>query len=189
MKIMIIGVGKLGSTVAYTILRELQPKKMILNDIVDLYGEKLDLQHACKGFEISTEIITDNDTEYRTLLGTDNMDYLIITAGIPRTKNIPEQQLGKNVEIINHIIWKIQNNFYPINKDTKIIMMTNPVLEITKITKALLEEYKIYNPEEELMKMRDDKELGWEIVKSKGYTNWGPAVSVVNLIKRLEGIN
>ena len=176
MKIMVIGVGKLGSTVAWMILREVQPTTLILNDIVDLKGEILDLQHACKGLEINTEITTEIE----------KADYIIITAGYPRTKDEELYRTKENLDIL----FKISENIVPcLNDNTKIIVMTNPINITTDCMRDWMQNWDVYNPEEELMKMRDGKELGWEIVKSKGYTNWGPAVSVVKLIKRLEGIN
>ena len=176
MKIMIVGIGKLGSTVAWMILREVQPKTLILNDIVDLKGEVMDLQHACKGSFIKSLVTTKLE----------RADYIIITAGYPRTKDSEIHRTAENMEILNNIAMDI---VIYLKKHTKIIVMTNPVETMTNFVQSCLRYHNVYNPEEELMKMRDGRELGWEIVKSKGYTNWGPAVSVVRLIKRLEGIN
>ena len=61
MKVMTVGVGKLGSQVAWHVLREFKPEKMLLVDIKNLDGDLLDLQHACEGMNIKTEILIKND--------------------------------------------------------------------------------------------------------------------------------
>jgi malate/lactate dehydrogenase len=49
MKIGIIGVGRIGSQIAFLSLMKFRPDKMILIDTKDLTGDTLDLQHACRG--------------------------------------------------------------------------------------------------------------------------------------------
>lgn len=176
MKIMIVGVGRLGSTIAWMILREVQPNELILNDIIDLEGEILDLQHACNGLGIHTKITRELKPA----------SYIIITAGYPRTKDSEDYREEENRKILYSVMEMIR----PYLKDyTKIIVMTNPVVSMTEFVQEQLPAQFVFNPEEELMEIRKNEELGWKILQSKGYTNWGPAISVVNLIKHLEGIN
>lgn len=170
MKIMVMGVGKLGSTVAFLSLF-LHPKKIILKDIKPLEGDLLDLRHAAKGLNIDTKITTK----------TEPCNYIIITAGIPRKKE--DDDLSINKDILNIVLLEL--NGY-ITSKTVIIVMTNPVKEMTEFVKCRLPDNLVTNPEKILMKMRNGKELGWDIIKTKGYSNWGPAVSCIKLIEVLE---
>lgn len=174
MKIMIVGIGRLGSQVAFLALLRLRHQKLILSDVKDLSGDILDLKHACKGLNINTEI-----TEKK-----EPCDFIIITAGAARNEKIKthEELLKINTPLMKELIKDMKDC---IEKDTKIIVMTNPVEEMTKLVKETLPENFVANPEKILMKMRDNKELGWEIVSTKGYSNFGPAVSAILLIEEI----
>lgn len=174
MKMMIIGVGRLGSQIAFLSLIRLKLEKIVLSDIKDLTGDILDLQHACKGLNIKTEI-----TDKKELC-----DFIIITAGFARNEKIraEEELLKLNEPVIKEIVNNISEY---LKKDTKIIVMTNPVERMTELVQKLLPKYYVTNPEKILMKMRDDKELGWNIVSTKGYSNFGPAVSAILLVEEL----
>ena len=178
MKVMTVGVGKLGSQVAWHVLREFKPEKMLLVDIKNLDGDLLDLQHACEGMNIKTEILIKNDKR--------PYDIIIITAGLGRNKEITthEELWGLNKPIIGRIVADIKSNGN-LSPETVLIVMTNPVEKMTKFVQDCLPGNLVMNPEADLMHMRSGKELGWKIVSSKGYTNFGPAVSVVKLIERL----
>ncbi|OGI12105.1 hypothetical protein A3K64_02090 [Candidatus Micrarchaeota archaeon RBG_16_36_9] len=177
MKILIKGVGRLGSQVAFLSMIKLKPEKILLSDIKDLNGDILDLNNAANGLNIKTEI-TDK---------LEPTDYLIICAGVSRNLNLKDfkQLYLLNEPIITNIITDVKPF---LKKDTKIIVMTNPVNEITDLVKKLLPDYYVSNTEEFLLKIRNGKELGWEIIKTKGYTNFGPAVSAILLIEKLEEI-
>lgn len=174
MKVMIIGVGKLGSQVAFQILSRFKPEKLILSDIRDLNGDILDLQHACVGLDIKTEITEDREP----------CDFIFITGGAARSQKIKthEELYEINVPVMKEIAKDIEKY---VTKDTKIIVMTNPVEKLTELFKNHFKDNLVTCPEEELMKMRDGKELGWEIVKTKGYTSFGPAVSAILLMEKL----
>jgi len=174
MKIMIIGVGRLGSQVAFLALLRLKPQKLILSDVKDLSGDILDLKHACNGLSINAEI-----TEKK-----EPCDFIIITAGTARNEKIKthEELLKINTPLMKELIKDLKGC---IEKDTKIIVMTNPVEEMTKLVKEILPGNFVANPEKILMKMRGNKELGWKIVSTKGYSNFGPAVSAILLIEEI----
>lgn len=178
MKIMIIGVGRLGSTVAFLTLLRLTPEKLILSDIKDLTGDILDLQHTCKGLGIKTKITTEREP----------CDFIVITAGFARNQKIKthEELLKLNEPVIKEIINNLNGC---LKKNTKIIVMTNPVKKITGIVKKLLPNYYVSNPEKILKKIRNNKELGWKIVSTKGYSSFGPTVSAVLLMEKLNGKN
>jgi malate/lactate dehydrogenase len=168
-------VGKLGSTIAYMTLRELKPEKIILKDIRDLKGEVMDLQDAARGLNLTTNITTENDSA----------NYIIICAGQGRNEQFTT--MDKLVDFNEPIVRSICSNIKPfLLKDAKVIVMTNPVEKMTEVAKKELPEFLVTNPEKELMNMRNKNDHGYEIVKSKGYSNWGPGVSCIKLIKKME---
>lgn len=185
MKIMIVGVGKLGSQVAWQVLRELQPETLILSDIKDLTGDIIDLANARDGLGIETEITT--EIEY-------SCDYVIICAGQGRDEEhkTMEDLLNGNIITMLQIFSTIPSGVF---KNSNIIVMTNPVEKLTEKVKSYLRYSKvksINNPEEELMKLRKKywiyEDVGWQIVSTKGYSSFGPAIACINLIKKLEKI-
>ena len=174
MKVMVIGVGRLGSTVAWEICREIEPEKVMLYDIKELNGDMMDLRHACRGYGLKTKVVDKRE----------KADIIVITAGFPRV-NKDDNLFDKNFPIIEDVYRIIK----PLLKsNTKIIVMTNPVLDMTEIVRKLLPNHRVECPESILMEMRKGKELGWDIIKTKGYTNFGAVVSCVKLIKKMEGI-
>lgn len=174
MKVMIVGVGRLGSQVAFLTLLRFKPEKLILSDIRDLSGDILDLKHACVGLNIKTEIT--EKKEY--------CDFIVISAGVPRSQKIKTHEglYEINVPVMKEIAKDIENY---VEKNTKIIVMTNPLEKMTDIFKEHFSNNMVTNPENELMKIRDGKELGWKIVSIKGYSNFGSAVSAVLLMEKL----
>ncbi len=178
MKILIAGVGRVGSQTAWQCIHELKPSRVMLYDIKDLKGDILDLRHACSGMGINTEI-TSRVTP---------ADYIIITAGKPRTPdNLDEVALyTQNLATVEAVIYELKNR-RAFKRSTILVMMTNPV---QKLTKAISDEFpslRVCCPEAMLLKIRGRKELGATIIRSgKGYTSFGPAVSCVLLIKELE---
>ena len=174
MKIMIVGVGRLGSQVAFLTLLRFKPEKLILSDVMDLTGEVLDLQHASNGLGIKTEITTEKEP----------CDVVVIAAGVARNQKIKthEELHELNTPIIKSIVPELKQY---LKENTKIVVMTNPVEEMTKTVKELLPKHHVTNPEKILVKMRNSEELGWKIVSTKGYSNFGPAVSAVLLLEEM----
>lgn len=175
MKILIIGVGRLGSQVAMLSVVLLKPEKIILYDVKDLEGDILDLRHACTGLGIKTAVTKKPEP----------CDYIIITAGQARDhrNKVTEKQLyATNASIIRSVVHYAKR---AIDKNTTIIVMTNPVMKLTRLVSDMVPGTKVLNPENFLLEMREGKELGMKIVKTKGYTNFGAAVSVVKLINSM----
>jgi malate/lactate dehydrogenase len=174
MKVMIVGAGRLGSQVAFMTLLKIRPDKLILSDIKDVSGDILDLQHACRGLGIKTKITKRKEP----------CEFIIITCGTPRNKKIISMKslLKINKPLIEQVIKDIRPF---VRKDTKVIVMTNPVKELTELVEKLLPINLVASPENILMSMRNQKELGWKIVKTKGYTNFGPSVSAILLLEQL----
>jgi malate/lactate dehydrogenase len=176
MKILIAGVGRFGSQIALLSAIYLKPEKIILYDIKPLSGDILDLQHACKGLELSTQI-TDK---------LEPADYIIIAAGRARTEDKPDTTLyANNIETVGWIILELQAKKI-FKKTTKLIITTNPVIEITKTVAKHYPNYNVYNPESQLLELREGRELGGAILRTKGYTNFGAGVACVLLIKDIE---
>ena len=169
---MIIGVGKLGSQVAFVTMLKNRPEKIVLSDRKDLNGDILDLQHAAIGLGLKT-IITDKR---------EPVDFIIVTTGMANTPVFGDE---KALAPFNEQILKKIDITECTKPGTVLIMMTNPVYEMTNLAKKLWSELKVVNPEDELLKIRGGKDCGWEIIKTKGYTNFGAAVSAALLIEKL----
>jgi len=177
MKIQIIGAGRLGSQIAFCCMIFLKPEIISLHDIKDLEGDIMDLVHAKNGYnsiheeklktEINSEII--------------EADFIVIAAGETRNDGRKhEKWLEINKKLLKNIMKEIKAS-----ATSRIIVTTNPVIEITEWAKKEYPQYDFHHSEDELLKYRDGKELGIEILKTKGYTNFGPAMSVVEKIKEL----
>jgi len=168
MKVAIYGVGRLGSAVAYTVMREIKPEEIQLIDIEKRFirGEKVDLENAAKILRVPTEIT----------LKKSHTDFSIICAGRPRSR-IDEDVYFHNMRIVTSIMKDVTS--------PRVIIMTNPVREITLAIQKRYPKKIIMNPEIFLMaarKYQDDI----AILRTKGFSSWGPAASVVPLIRRME---
>ena len=175
---LVAGVGRLGAQAAMMSAAVLEPRTLILYDIKDLSGDVLDLRHACKGLELKTEITEKVGPS----------DYIIIAAGRPRlTENEgrKDEFYSDNLAAVFDVL-KVLRRKGAFKRSTSLIIMTNPVLRITEAVAAAVTRYPIYNPEEFLMESREGKELGWSIISTKGYTDFGAAVSCVRLIDEIE---
>jgi len=173
MRIQIIGIGRLGSQIAFCCLAFLKVKELWLDDIKDLTGDILDLKHAKAGLEVKTRI-----KEGRAK----KPNIIIISAGFPRN------EMDKTM---NSIYYKNRRLLDEVLKDlpdsVPVIMATNPVSQLTSwATKRYGVWNRFYNAEEILREYRDGKNQGWEIVKTKGYSNFGPAMAIIELIRRLQ---
>jgi malate/lactate dehydrogenase len=174
MKIIVSGVGKLGSTVAFAVGLLNHPKKIMLHDIKDLEGDILDLKNAFgDGIEVTGKL--------------EPADYLIITAGYPRDTvkyKTMDSLLEVNKAIMENVLTELGQY---ITQDTKVIVMTNPVERMTEFVAEKLKGrgMLVTSPEKYLMMLRKNVEVGWKIVSTKGYTNFGPAMSCTMLVDEL----
>jgi len=122
-KIAIIGVGNVGSTIAYSCMVQNNAAEIILVDIKDDFckGQVIDLQDAL-AFSKTSRIT------HGTFKDAGNADIIIICAG-------DRQKPGeKRTELINtnkQVITSIFNSIKPIQKDAVIIMVTNPLDVLT----------------------------------------------------------
>ena len=169
MKIGVIGVGRIGSQIAFLSLMRFRPEKMILIDTKDLTGDILDLQHACKGLWISTKFSTKWE----------RADAYILCAGRARDEKT------RHMTVLLKENRKIADSFVPkLRKYAKrTIVVTNPSDEICEYLKS--RKVNAITAESILVKMRNGEKSGWKIVKTKKYTNFGPAVSVIKLMESI----
>ncbi len=172
MKIMVIGVGRLGSQVAFVTMLKFNPDELILSDIKDLRGDILDLQHAAKGMGITT-LITDKKSP---------ADFIILALGASRS---PTSLNEKDLLPLNKPLLEKVDIKECLKPDTTIVVMTNPVHEMTEFARTLWPGRNVVNPEKYLSDIRGGKDYGTEIIKTKGYTNFGAAVSAALLIEEL----
>ena len=204
MKIGIIGAGKVGAMVTYTLLDRKLINEISIIDIRKEYleGLKLDLQSAFPFSKIYT------NTKIK------DIDILVITAGFPRTANMKREDLYKKNKQVLDDIFKNKE----LKKHVKIIVVTNPSKELAVHLRNKLnldetaiidfgneldsnrlkylsqnKDVYVYGGHGEGMKVadgfekyeKDVKEYALKIIKSTGGTVFGPAEHISNLIERL----
>lgn len=172
MKLNIIGVGRVGSTVAFATAILLRPEVIRLEDVRSLEGDALDLEHAIKGMSIKTKITTEPIEP----------DFTIISAGISIKVGVTHDDIYE----VNKTI--VDNSIRFTNSPGKnIIVLTNPSLRIVEALKTDYPDYNMMHVEDILNKFRGGMELGSKIVATKGYTNFGVAIACVQKIVDVYG--
>ncbi len=121
MKISIIGLGRVGSTLAYTLLNSGLGDELVLvnRDPKIAVGEALDLQHA-EAFITQPMAVRSGD-----LSETAESDIIVVTASVPwKPGSTSRFDLGPgNLEIFQEIIPPLAQG----SPDAKIVVVTNPV--------------------------------------------------------------
>ncbi|MBU0530062.1 MAG: hypothetical protein ABIH52_02300 [Candidatus Aenigmatarchaeota archaeon] len=177
MIIQIIGIGRLGSQLAFCCLLLLKTDVLALHDIKDLAGDLMDLEHAKEGYNH----VHKEPCKTEIKKGIIPADFIIVTAGQPRRDDITDDQLLEiNKKILEDIFKKMKTNL-----ETHIIIATNPVKELTEWAQKTYPKHIIHNAEDHILKYRKGVDLGPEIRKIKGYTNFGPAISIIEKIQEL----
>lgn len=121
MKISIIGSGRVGSTVAFSLIERRLCDELVLIDIVKerAMGEALDLRHCLSALKTNIKIKGSND--YALTKGS---DIIIVTAGVPRRPGDSRLDLSKkNAEIMKDVVKKIKK----FNKHCLLFIVSNPV--------------------------------------------------------------
>jgi len=169
MKIGIIGIGRIGSQIAFLSLMRFKPDKMILIDNKDLSGDILDLQHACRGLWIDTKFSTKWE----------RADVYVLCAGKARDEKMRSMTAlwKENKKIVDSLIPKLRKYA------KRIIVVTNPAENIYEY--MMSKNLNAFETESILVKMRNGEKSGWKIIMTKGYTNFGPAVATVKLMERV----
>jgi len=120
-KIGFVGAGRVGSTIAFTCLQQLDVEEIALVDIMEnlAIGEAMDLAHAAAGLGKYPEIVGGSD--YSILEGS---DIVAVTAGSARKPGMSRLDLAmKNAGIIKDVARKIMES----SPKSKILVITNPV--------------------------------------------------------------
>ena len=115
-KISVIGAGRLGSTIAFSVAKERIADELVLIDIIEslVKGEGLDLGQTCLCPVIGS-------TDYADISGS---DLIIVVAGIARKPDMTrEQLLGTNVKIMKSVIEQVKH-YAP---DSNLLIVSNPM--------------------------------------------------------------
>jgi malate/lactate dehydrogenase len=115
-KISVIGAGRLGSTIAFAIIKERICDELVMIDIIEdlVHGEELDMGQT-------TICPVTGSTDYKNVAGS---DLVVIVAGIARKPDMTrEQLLGTNVKIMKSVIENIVKHA----PDTKLLIVSNPM--------------------------------------------------------------
>jgi len=121
-KISIIGAGRLGSTIAFSIAKERIADELALIDIIEnlVKGEGLDLGQTCI-------LPVVGSTDYAHIAGS---DLVIIVAGIARKPDMTrEQLLGTNAKIMKSVIEQVLEHA----PETLLLVVANPMDAMTYI--------------------------------------------------------
>ncbi len=117
----VIGTGRVGSAVAYTLVWEPYVTELSLVDIVPKLAEmvKEELYHGISAHGIDIEIRAYEHSKF-----VENADLIVIAAGFPRTPEMSRRDLAdKNAQIIKEIMEATVDN----NPKAWYFVITNPV--------------------------------------------------------------
>ncbi len=172
MKIQIIGVGIVGSTIANNlIINGFDISELILCDINEnkLLGEFRDLSDAKRILGRDMKIIP-------TIKPYKNADFHVICIGDRFYLNSMNELMPKNYNAVETIVKQLKG---------EILIVTNPAITITRLLK-----YKNYNVRcmgDVLDKVRENMGYdGKDIRLLKGYTNWGISAEILQHIKECD---
>jgi malate dehydrogenase len=115
-KISVIGAGRLGSTIAFSIAKERISDELVIVDIIEdlVKGEGLDLGQTCL-------LSVKGTTDYSDIVGS---ELIVIVAGIARRPGMTrEQLLGTNAKIMKSVIDQVLK-YAP---NSKLLIVANPM--------------------------------------------------------------
>ncbi len=115
-KISVIGAGRLGSTIAFSIAKERIADELVIIDIIEnlVKGEGLDLGQTCLLSVVGS-------TDYSHIAGS---DLIVIVAGIARKPGMTrEQLLGTNAKIMKSVI----ENVVTYAPNSSLLIVANPM--------------------------------------------------------------
>ncbi|NOQ16599.1 MAG: lactate dehydrogenase [Methyloprofundus sp.] len=131
MKIAIIGMGKVGATIAFNIvMKELCDHLILANrDISKAAGDAMDLQHSLAFCQHSMQVTSS------TIADVKESDIVVITASISMSKTMSSRlELGAaNITLFKELIPVIANN----NPEAVLLVVSNPVDALTYLTTKL----------------------------------------------------
>ncbi len=130
--IAVVGVGRLGSSIAYTISYEPYVEKMTLVDIVEGLAEKVaeDIAHGVSLHSRDFEAVGYQDPSY-----IEDADMIVVVAGFPRRPDMSRRELaGKNAGIIKSVVEKSMEK----NPKAIYFIVTNPVDALATLAAKVL---------------------------------------------------
>lgn len=121
MHVGIIGSGRLGRTIAYTLLHEWYIEELSLVDIIPgvASSTEKEMRHVAASLGRYVEI-----SSYENASELGGADIILVTAGRPRTADMTRRDLA---EVNGRIIRRIAEEVYPRNKGCRFLIVTNPV--------------------------------------------------------------
>ena len=127
MKVTVVGAGKYGSTTVQRIAESGLADEVVMTDIVEglPQGLALDMMQSrpIEGFE--TRVVGTN-----TYAETAGSDICVVTAGLPRKPGMSRMDL---LEVNAKIIRDVAKNFCPASPEAVVIVVTNPLDEMTHL--------------------------------------------------------
>ncbi len=165
-KIAFIGVGKIGQTIAYSVIFDGLASEVILYDIIPELPEKFEheLRHAMATRGLSTEVIGTNSLD-----DVANADIILIMAGKPRKPGMSRRDLFVDNAKIQIDLAK---QLPPKNPGALYIMVANPVDMMASIFMRFSKQFTISTGDTvETMRMRSyiSKKLKVPVTKVTGY--------------------
>jgi len=115
-KITVVGAGRLGSTIAFSIMKERIADELVVVDIIEnlVKGEGLDLGQTCL-------LSVNGSTDYSNIAGS---DLIVLVAGIARKPDMTrEQLLGTNAKIMKSVVEQILKHA----PDAHLLVVANPM--------------------------------------------------------------
>ena len=182
MKLSIIDIGKVGSAIAFYSLG-LEPDELMLVDSeLDRLATYHDISQAAKLMGLhKVRVFFSGDVE-----DVEGSDVIVVTAGRSRKHwQAMEYIAPQNLAIMRGIVEEVSR----VAPHTPVVVVTNPVVEITKYWRENSEN-PVYPSTEELDRVRarmyGSTEKAEEVVRfileKNGGTQWAPAVCAVNLV-------
>ena len=131
MHIAIVGTGRLGRVIAYTLVQEDYVSELSLVDIVPNLTKALreELKHVLAGIGKDVEIHA-----YEKPSEVSNADIILITAGKPRTADMTRREL---ITVNAKIMASIAREIYDNNKHARFIIIANPCDALATLFKKL----------------------------------------------------
>ena len=134
MKVAVIGLGKVGSTIAYSLLCGLKElKELALVDIVEplLEGERLDLGHAAMLLNPALKV-----SASKSYAVTKGSEFIVVTAGRARTNEATRDELAEfNSKIIRLVCVEIKQ-YAP---QATVLVLTNPSSKMAELASSMLD--------------------------------------------------
>ena len=126
MKVAIVGVGRVGVTLAYSLLEVETVSELVLvgRDLRRIEGETLDLRHASSFFSAPPSITYGRVEDCR------NADVVVLTLAVPQTAGDRNAMAAENAQLYAEVIPVIARQ----NPTAVLLIATNPVEALTQFT-------------------------------------------------------